>query len=466
MKSGPSRFESDAYASDARRPRGRARLAVLAALALVALAAAACGGRASPYGWAPAQAVEVDGKSIVLVPHKSRLYALQSNSATGNWQFPPKDKSTYPVSEEASTRIKDMIDALSIEGTAKKELEQRVDDLRLAGDTKDALKDALDATEASAGEKKDIETVIDDAVEFEADALKKLEAIYGDLGLSTDNETVFVTTFRGIVFALDTDTGTPRWIRDAGSKVVGGVAVDGDTLYFGTKDKNLYAVDARTGDRIWSFAARGEVWSTPTVDGGVVYITSLDGTVYALDKATGTPTWTFDGASSGIAAQPAVADGTVYVGAFDNRFYALNASDGTMKWSLKGDNWFWAKPVVHEGVVFAASLDGKVYAVNADDGSAAWAKPFDAGAPVRSSPVMAGDGLVVVARNAVVYKLNLDTGEQTGGSPLELAGETRVEADLAIAGESQVYILPKSSNFWILDTDPELRSQGSFPLPN
>ncbi|HLB22927.1 MAG TPA: PQQ-binding-like beta-propeller repeat protein [Dehalococcoidia bacterium] len=430
------------------------------------MAAAACGGRATPHGWAPARAVEVGGKDMVLVPYKSKLFSLQPDSATANWQFPPKDKGSYPVSEDASTRIKEMIDALSIEGTAKKELEQRVDDLRLTGDTKDTLKKAIDASAASAGEKKDLKTTIDAAVTFESDALKKLQAIYGDLGLSSDGETVYVTTFRGMVFALDTDTGTPRWVRDAGSQIVGGVAVDGDMLFFGTKDKRLYAIDARTGERTWAFEAKGEVWSTPTLDGGAVYITSLDGTVYAIDKAAGTATWTFEGARSGIAAQPVVADGAVYVGAFDNRLYALNAADGTMKWSIKGDNWFWAKPVVEGGIVYAASLDGKVYALRAEDGSDAWPEPFDAGAPVRSSPVVAGDGLVVVARNAVLYKLSLETGEQLGGSPADLTDESTVEADLALVAEGKVYVLPKSSNFWIFATEPELRSQGSFPLPN
>jgi outer membrane protein assembly factor BamB len=442
------------------------RITLLAVLALATLAAVACGGRATPYGWAPARPVEVGGRNMVLVPRKARLYAIQPDSPNSLWRFPPNNAADYPVSDEASTRIKDMIDALGIESTAKKELQQRVDDLRLSGGTKKILLDAIDATTASPGEKKDLKNTVNGALTFETGALKNLKAIYGDLGLSADGGTVYLTTFRGIVFALDTDTGTARWIRNTGAGIVGGVAVDGNTLYFGTKSKQLYAVDARTGDRIWNFEARGEIWSTPTVEGGRVYITSLDGTVYAIDPATGNAVWTFDGAQSGIAAQPVVGGGAVYVGAFDNRLYALDANDGTMKWTLKGGNWFWARPVIRDGVVYAASLDSKVYAVRAEDGSAAWPSPFDAGAPVRSSPVVAGEGLVVAARNAVLYKLDFQTGEQAAGSPFELTDETRVEADLAVAGGSQVYVLPKSANLWIFETAPELRSLGSFPLTN
>jgi len=440
--------------------------AVVSILALGAIAASACTGRASPIGWAGARPVEIGSRDVVLVPHKAKLYSLKPMSATPNWIFPPKDKASYPLSEDASSRIKDLIDATSLESTAKKELEQRVDDVRLAGETGDALNDAIDASLATPGEKEDIQRVVDDAVEFEADALKNLKAIYGDLGVSDDGGTVYFTTFRGILFALDTDTGTARWIRDAGDQIVGGVAVDGDTIFFGTKGKKLHAVDARSGERIWDFEAGGEVWATPAIVGESLYITSLDGAVYSIDKATGTQQWAFTGASSGIAASPVVADGVLYVGAFDNRLYALNAADGTMKWSIKADNWFWAKPVVADGIVYAASLDGKVYAVRADDGSDAWAKPFDTGAPVRSSPVKAGNGLVVAARNARLYRLSLETGEQTEGSPLDLEGESKVEADLALAGGDLVYLVPRSRAVWIFEAETGLRSLGGFPLPN
>ena len=78
---------------------------------------------------------------------------LRDNSSTTEWQFPPQDKDIYPVSDFNRARIDDMIDALSIEGTAKNELKQRVEDLTVDGPSKDALTNAIDASAATDDEK-------------------------------------------------------------------------------------------------------------------------------------------------------------------------------------------------------------------------------------------------------------------------------------------------------------------------
>jgi outer membrane protein assembly factor BamB len=408
----------------------------------------------------------VSGTELVLVPFRGKVFALRDNSSTTEWQFPPQDKETYPVSEFNRERIDDMIDALSIEGTAKNELKQRVQDLTVDGPSKDTLTEAIDASDATDDEKVAINDEVDEVVSFENDALKNLKAIYGNLGLSDDRATTYVATFRGMVFALDTDTGDTRWVRDGGSELVGGVAVDGDVLYLGTKEADVYALEADTGAQIWAYETNGEVWSTPVVVDEDLFFTSLDGTVYSLDKASGDENWTFEGANSGIAGQVTVADGALYVGAFDNRLYALNAADGTMKWTAQGDNWFWSRPAVVDDVVYAASLDGKMYAVRADDGSAAWDEPFDTGAPVRSAPVVVGEGIVVASRDAQLFKLNLETGEQLQGSPSLVEENATVEADLTQGDGGLVYVVPRSPYLYVFEAAEGLRSRGGFALPN
>ena len=63
-------------------------------------------------------------------------------------------------------------------------------------------------------------------------------------------------------------------------------------------------------------------------------------------------------------------------------------SSWSLNWSFSAGNWFWGSPVVSSGTVYAASLDHKVYAIDAATGEAKWQHPFEAGAPVRSSPVL------------------------------------------------------------------------------
>jgi outer membrane protein assembly factor BamB len=438
----------------------------VAAIAVLALAATACSGPPKPRGWAAAQPVTVANNDLVLVPFKGKVFAMEDQSSATAWQFPPRDKTAYGISEDAARLLKEQIDTTSIESTAKKELEEQVDDLRIDGPTKDALKDAVDATAMTDDEKDALNDRIDSFVDFEDDALRSLRAIYGDLALSSDSETVYVATFRGMVFALSTETGATRWIQYLGDEAVGGVALEGDRLFVGTKDSRLFALDAANGDEVWSYETNGEVWSTPVLDDGTLYGTSLDGTVYALNSETGAQIWEFTGAGSGIAGQATLVDGSLYVGAFDNKLYALNADDGSMKWTADADNWFWATPAVEDGIVYAASLDGKVYAVRAEDGSAAWPKPYDTGSPVRSAPVIVGGGLVVASRDAQLHRLNLTTGEPLEGSPVPVGEESTVEADLALGEGSRVYVVPRGANLYTFEADEGLAFLSSFPLPN
>lgn len=441
--------------------RNYAPLAVAAA-PLLALLAAGCGAPPGPEGWAAPNPVTVQSQQVILVAHKSHLYALPEGSSNANWQFPPKDKSTYPVSEEAQQALSSAVDALDTDEATRTQLKQKVRDLTLTGPSAGALKDAVKASSAPDNKKSDLTSAVDRIIKVEKDALGKLQAIYGDIGVSSDSGTVFVATFRGIVFALDIQTGHARWLRDTGGELVGGVAVDGGVIYVGNKAERVLAYDAASGAAKWSFDADGAIWATPTVSGDVVYVTSLDGSLYQLDKASGHKNWAFSGAQSGIASRPVVDGSSVYVGAFDNRMYSINTADGSMNWSLKADNWFWATPVVRGGVVYAASLDGKVYAVDAASGGRKWA--FDTGSPVRAAPVIAGDGLVVASKDGHINKLDLETGEPAEGSPRSIG--TKILSDLVNGAGSLVYISPAAATLVEFDASAvPLEQPGGTPLP-
>jgi len=424
--------------------------------------AAACTAPAGPVGWAGPLPVKVDSQRLILVAHKARLYALKDGSSVAQWQFPPKDRNSYPVSTETNTGLTALVDQFTVDAATKTDLKRKITDLTVSGPGATTLKKAIDASGATVKQKADTKAAVDAAVSFENNALGNLKALYGDIATSTDGKTTYVPTFRGMVFALDTATGNVRWVRDAGSGIVGGVTVDGDRVYVGTKANRLLAYDT-SGKKQWEFRTKGEVWASPTVDAGAIYITSLDGSLYALDTA-GKQKWIFNSAGSGIAAKPVVAGGSVYFGSFDDKLYSVKTSDGTINWSIKAGNWFWATAVVQGGIVYAASLDGKVYAANAADGASKWSQPFNTGSAVRAGPVIAGGGLVVVSKNGRIFKLDLASGLPVEGAPpVDLLQS--VLANLATDGGNTVYIVPSGGSLYVLDATGPLGAPGSFPLP-
>ena len=128
---------------------------------------------------------------------------------------------------------------------------------------------------------------------------------------------VFVGDDRGVLRAMDAESGKPKWETYAAGAIFLSPAVWQGRVYVGSADGRVYAFEAATGRRLWTFHAApadrwipvyGKLHSTWPVAGGVVVergvlyaaagIADYDGThVYALDAITGKPKW--HNASSG-----------------------------------------------------------------------------------------------------------------------------------------------------------------------
>ena len=66
---------------------------------------------------------------------------------------------------------------------------------------------------------------------------------------------VFVATHNGSLYALDAETGEPRWRFRAAGPFLQSPAAAGDAVIAACADGNVYSLDARTGD------AAGHPWS-------------------------------------------------------------------------------------------------------------------------------------------------------------------------------------------------------------
>lgn len=233
-------------------------------------------------------------------------------------------------------------------------------------------------------------------------------AIYGTPTVA--EELVYVGTYLGKVYALNTTNGAVRWVYpregfETVGSIVGEVLVAGDKVYFGSSH-GVYALDAATGDFKWHFKTDGKVWTSPAVKDEVVFISSFDSKLYALSSDEGSELWNFQ-APAAIASPPVVWGNSVLFGAFDGHLYCV--VDGKEKWKFQGGNWFWARPLVSDSIIYAGCLDGKVYAVKAETGEELW--QFEADSPIVSSPVLIGNFLVVASKAGKLYVIDATTSE-------------------------------------------------------
>lgn len=252
--------------------------------------------------------------------------------------------------------------------------------------------------------------------------------------------TLYVGSDANKLFAI-APNGTVKWDFTTGGDVRSSAAIGrGGTIYFGSNDGKLYAL-SRTGSQLWAVETGSPVETSPLLGGdGTVYIGTTGPTgagVYAINP-DGTQKWFVD-LPAGVTSEIALANtgslyvgsgnhvlgindrfgvlvqdydlsstvtggpvasgsGTTYVGTADGRLVAIDGARaaivGTFQVSCPGACAV-GDPALSEdeSTVYFGSENGSVHAID-QDASLRWS--FATGGFVKSSPVVAGDGVIYV----------------------------------------------------------------------
>jgi outer membrane protein assembly factor BamB len=256
------------------------------------------------------------------------------------------------------------------------------------------------------------------------------------------NGLVYAGSYDGKFYALNAKTGAIKWkfategerrfeakgihglqpktqtIADQFDVFLSSPVVVQGAVYFGSGDGNLYALDAATGDLKWKFKTGDVIHASPAYADGVLFVGSWDSYFYAVDAATGKEKWKFHGGEDplihnqvGFQSSAAVVNGVVYVGCRDAHLYALDAATGKEKWKIFNDlSWVIVSPaVVDDKVVFATS-DSSLFRV-ADAATGKELLKKEDKAFMFSSPVVAGDVVLIGVMNGTLQARDLKTGE-------------------------------------------------------
>ncbi len=247
------------------------------------------------------------------------------------------------------------------------------------------------------------------------------------------------------------------WSFQTNGAIWGTPSIDDQTVYIGSDDGNLYAVDAHTGDERWHFATAGLVRSRPAFSNGFVYFTSDDGFLYAVDADSGQQVWRTDIGNFSepekrenpgnipdptifdyLQSSPIVSGRRVYVGSADGQVYAVVAETGRITWSVKTGQKVRATPAVEDGTVYVGSWDGTVYALDALTGETRWKTAI--GGQVQSTAAVTGGLVYTGSRKASVVALDAQTGQKRWecdyGRNMWVESSPQVMGDLVYIGSS------------------------------
>ena len=198
---------------------------------------------------------------------------------------------------------------------------------------------------------------------------------------------VFVADRRGLVQAIDRETGRVLWSRDTDVEISGGPGAGSGLVLVGTVDGEVLALDPETGEERWRAWASSEILSVPAAEAGVVVVHSVDGKLFGLDAYDGQRLWTYERTIPVLTlhgeGSPVIADGVVYSGFASGKLAAVGLSAGDLLWEatvtapagrselerivdIDGD------PLVRGDAVFVTTYGGEMAAVSRASGVVLW----------------------------------------------------------------------------------------------
>ena len=281
-------------------------------------------------------------------------------------------------------------------------------------------------------------------------ALKSTSTVYG-VGYSPPspiiaNGRVYVPT-KSALYALDIETGDPRWIRRPGPTggsllthpaVSAGRAVVGESTSglsaSDAENLGLYAYDAETGKLLWENSPRttdesiDRIQDPPALTPDAAYVTSEQNEVHRVDATTGEIVWThaLSEESSGISSAPTVTDSTAYL-SVENDILALALDMGEPRWQSGSRDVWGFRPPADSSRIYT-SVGTELWALDRASGERRWKY-----ADVYGSIVVAGGTLYVANDRSVTALEVLGPEEPRGLQAGAEANESLISLGIGVA---------------------------------
>jgi outer membrane protein assembly factor BamB len=216
-------------------------------------------------------------------------------------------------------------------------------------------------------------------------------------------ERVFVGSDDFKLYCLNPKDGSKVWEAETGNYIKGGTAVSKDgKVGIGGCDAILHIHDAGTGKELLQIDVGAYVGNNVALADGVAYVSHYGNRVVAYALADGAKIWEYNERDFEYYAACAVWDKIVVVGGRDKRLHGLDRITGKPLWEFKTRGQIDSSAVICAGkhAVFGSD-DGFLYAVDIATGKDVWSQQI--GAPLKTSPAVAGDWIIVGADDGVIY---------------------------------------------------------------
>ncbi|NVO03778.1 MAG: PQQ-like beta-propeller repeat protein [Bacteroidetes bacterium] len=297
-----------------------------------------------------------------------------------------------------------------------------------------------------------------------------------------DNGIVLINTYSCTLYAIDAIAGNLLWSKWLGPIIYSTPSVSNGKVYAvypndidaqgpGSENKKfaLVCFDLRTGKIVWQNWLDAEAMGSPVISGDKVYLSSLSGKLYLFDQAKGDLIKMQDAKAI---TPPTIANNKVYISAIDKSNQNMevvtvyNASDLsfvkvfsnlTTKNLPQGTSAFNEMNVSGSRLVSYKNknyntMGDKLICSNPEDGSVIWSsqitiKEPDLTKPFASSPIIAGNKVIIITQNG-----NIQIFDPSSGSILKDYPNIASTDTPPLVNDGWIYCSTSKGKFVSIDT--------------
>ena len=257
--------------------------------------------------------------------------------------------------------------------------------------------------------------------------------------------TLFVTTSRGLVQAIDGETGRARWTVPVGRQDYITTEIGVNEEYVAViNGSTLYVLDRDTGKLEWQRRAIGIPGAGPALSNEFVFTPTVGGALEALllrDHRTMPSLYKFGGHAL---IQPTVSERSVAWTTDRGHLYVANANRPGVRYRLETKGEISCAPAfLSPNRLLVASIDGDLYCVHEMSGDVMWR--FSTGQPIEQSPVVVGNAIYLNTNDGDLYRVSADAGIEQWWLP-------RIRRFVA-ASRKRVYCVGDAGRLMVFDAE-------------
>jgi outer membrane protein assembly factor BamB len=266
--------------------------------------------------------------------------------------------------------------------------------------------------------------------------------------------TIYASSERGGVYALDGETGRTLWMASIGDPLRPTSTPGANDKYVGVcNGSTLYILRANDGGVAWSKPMVGTPGAGPALTEEYVFTPMISGRVESLSLEESRLPPSLYKAFGRTVVQPVVSSNSVAWPTDSGSLYVALAHSQGLRFRMKATDAINSAPAfLAPDKVFATSIDGYIYCIGESKGNIIWR--FSTGEPLSNSPVALGETVYAISERGNLFAVDANSASErwvTGGIENYLAGNAK-----------RLYCLDNRGNLAVLDAASGSRL-GSIP---